>query len=253
MARLGLAAGEDARFVGDSVVLPLDRRAADAAARAGGQTVLIYQIVPRSLVTFLGRGRVAGLTYPAERGPIMCRVEDYAPFLAPEVSSAEASLPRAQLMLSLSDERFAEIFEHGTVLPELAADEAPAPYLGTYLTIRDQVLAAWDYRCAVTGQRYAPQGKAACELEVIPIRPREMGGPLHVRNCLPLTPKAADAWRRGWIAAGPGLQMLAVLDRLEPDLLEQMRPEGQLLVPANAALVPDAEHLAFHREHVFAH
>ena len=37
----------------------LDRRAADAAARAGGGTVLVYRLIPDTLVVFSATGRIA--------------------------------------------------------------------------------------------------------------------------------------------------------------------------------------------------
>ena len=253
MAKLALAAGEDAQFRDGIVQLLLGRRTADVAARAGGETVLVYRIVPKSLVTFLGQGRIAGLDYGERGGPIVCRIEDYQAFSSPEVGSAEAAIPRAREMLSLSEERYAEIVDRSTT-PDAPqhAEEASASFVSTYVTIRDQVLKAWDYRCAVTGIRFGPRD-APSRLEVIAIRPREMGGPLHVRNCLPLVAMAARAWQQGWIAAGPGLDLVAVQNRLDPDLLEKMRPEGRLLVPDHPGLAPDPQHIAYHREHVFAH
>jgi hypothetical protein len=253
VARLALAAGETAQFHNGTVQLLLDRRTADAAARAGGQTVLLYRIVPKSLVTFLGQGRIARLEYRERAASIACRIEDYRAFAAPEVSSSEAAIPRARIMLPLSDERFAEIVDRSATSDTAQhAEEASAPFVSTYLTVRDQVLRAWNYRCAVTGTRFAPTD-APSRLEVIAIRPRAAGGPLHVQNCLPLVAMAASAWRQGWIAAGPGLDILAVQNRLDPDLLERMRPEGTLLVPDRPELAPDPEHVTYHREHVFAH
>jgi hypothetical protein len=253
LAKLALAAGEGAQFRGSTVYLLLDRRTADAAARAGGDTVLIYRIIPKSLVTFLGEGRLAALDYGKDRGPIECRIENYRQFTTPEVSSAEAGMPRARTMLALSEERFSELVARSaTPMESRSVEEATAPFVSTYITIRDQVLKAWHYRCAVTGNRF-PAKDAPARLEVIAIRPRDMGGPLHVQNCLPLVASAAQAWRQGWIAVGPELDILAVQNRLDPDLLEQMRPDGRLLVPDRPERAPDPQHLAFHREHVFAH
>ena len=62
---------------------------------------------------------------------------------------------------------------------------------------------------------------------------------------------AERAWTHGHLTVGHELGLLADLARIEPELLEAIRPEFQLLVPEDPQLWPDPEHIAFHREHVF--
>jgi hypothetical protein len=242
-----------AYFRATDVVLGVDRRTAGAAAGEGGRDVLLYQLVPRSFVRFLGLGRVSGLTFGGERDPVSCRIEQVRAFASPITSPEEAALPRVQSMLSLSDVRFAEILAAADIT-DAAAEEANAtfaPDAKTYEAIYRRVLERWDYRCAVTGRRFPQATGTHSELRLVAIRPREQGGPLHVRNYLPMVEEAARAWQRGDISVTDGLEFVAVQDRLSPDLLEKMRPDGRLLVPDGAALGPDPEHLAFHRIRVF--
>lgn len=253
MAKLALAIEESVLRHGADVVLGVDRRVANAAAGEGGRDVLLYQLVPGSFVRFLGLGRLGALIFGAERDTITCRIEGVRAFVSPVTSTAETGLPRAQSMLSLTDERFAEILA-GSDLAEIQIEEADAafaPDTATYEAIYRQVLERWDYRCAVTGQRFPEATGTHRELRLVAIRPRERGGPLHVRNYLPMVEDAARAWQRGDIGVTDGLEFVAVQDRLSADLLERMRPDGRLLVPDAASLGPDPQHLAYHRTHVF--
>ena len=188
----------------------------------------------------------------APTGSVVVRIDRYEAFAAPMPSVAELNLPRVRSMLRLDPGRFAEIEGEGrNGRPDLAeAQQVLRPE--TYVAIRDQVLRNWGHRCAVTG-RHVPLGAGrGGGLDVVAIRPREAGGPLHVRNFLPLVPLAARAWERGDISAGPDLDIVAVPNRLDPDLLAWMLPSGRLLVPEDPLLGPAPAHLAFHRTHVFA-
>jgi hypothetical protein len=238
-----------------SAVLSIDRRTAALAARAGGTSVLLYQLVSDSLVVFRGTGRIAALEYGAERGPVICRIDSFRAFETPVVSEAEARLPRVRMLLLLSDERVAEVLREGRSPggpPALEEQAIPFSDDQAYATIESQVLERWRFTCAVTGERYDAKVPAT-RLFVVPIRPRPRGGPLHARNYLPMVEPAARAWTLGHISAGPQLDFLAVLDQLDAGLLERMRREGKLLVPGGVEFGPDPDHLAYHRTHVFAH
>lgn len=237
------------------MVIRVNRRTAGVAAQAGGGTVLLYHLVTDAFVVFRGIGRIAALEYGAELGPVLCRIDDYRGFAAPVVGEAESRVRGVRSMLWLDAERVAEIVAQGTAPGPPAGMEEPASVFDadrTFAAIEEEVLRRWDSRCAVTGEQ-VPASGGSVPLFVVPIRPRTLGGPLHVRNFLPMVEVAARAWTFGHISAGPQLDMLAVLDALELDLLERMHSEGKLLVPAVEDWWPDPEHLAFHRTHVFAH
>jgi predicted restriction endonuclease len=121
-----------------------------------------------------------------------------------------------------------------------------------YSDLYRAVLAAYGLVCAVTGLQFAEERGIHSALQVVAIRPLHLGGELSVRNFIPMVPMAADAWQRGAISAGPGLEIIAVLDRLSPDLLEAMVPSGRLLAPADPALSPAPDNLEFHRARILA-
>lgn len=252
MAKLALAVGEASRpsvLLGAQVVLSLDRRTADAAAKAGGRDILLYELVQDDVVHYLARGHVAQLTYQGDRDPIQCRIDRVQPFLETVVSGAETKLTRVKAMLALTDERFADIMKTDAA-PAVVANEAavapPRPSPQTYATIGRQVLERWDYRCAITGERFPGATGAGSDLHLVPIRPRELGGPLHARNFLPLVDLAAEAWRSGVIGVDADLNIRAQQNRLSPDLLERVCRDGKLLVPDDPDLGPDPAFLAYH-------
>jgi len=160
-------------------------------------------------------------------------------------------------MLTLSDERYAEIIAAATPGAPATAEAAEAHFsfeaehapMDAYLAVRAEVLRRWNYCCAITDTQFA-EGLAP-ELRLVPIRPREMGGPLHASNYLPMVELAERAWLTGGISATDDLEIVAVMDRLDPDLLAAMPPNGRLVVPADAALRPDIGHLAYHRSYIF--
>jgi predicted restriction endonuclease len=157
-------------------------------------------------------------------------------------------------MLALPDERFSELIEAGQSPPtDLAAEEAAVAFAARrptdgYLEVRSEVLKRWGYRCAVTDTQFAGE---APELRLVPIRPRDRGGPLHAANYLPMVELAEHAWRAGAISVTETCEFVAVMDRLDPDLLAAMPPDGRLIVPEDPALRPDSAHLAWHRANVF--
>ena len=253
MAKLALAAGTEAVFDGTTVILPLGRQAARKVAAQGGEPVLVYRLVPDVMVLFLGHGRIARIDFLSRQGETAVELTDYAALTVPVSSPAEARLPNVRQLLVLADGRFAEVVDEGAAgLGGLAEAQAPFTSVETYLALRDQVLRSWDHRCAVTGFHDPPRSGRNSRLEVTAIRPREAGGPLHVSNFLPLAPIAAHAFAHGAISVGPGLDIVAVQNRLEPDLLERMLPSGRLRLPDDPSARPDSAHLTYHRHHIFA-
>lgn len=252
MAMLALAEGAEAEFSGAAATLPLDRQTAMMAAARGGETVLVYRVVGDAMLLVIGYGRIARIDFMARPDGPSVVLSDYVAMAWPVSWDEEARLPGAAA-LEIADDRFEEILRRGTGgIEEAQAAFAPPTTIDTYLAIHDQVLRNWDYRCAVTGLHDPPRDGRKSRLEVTAIRPREFGGPLHVSNYLPLAPIAAHAFAHGVISVGHRLDIVAVQNRLEADLLEQMDSSGRLQVPAAPAAWPDFDHLTYHREHVFA-
>lgn len=255
MAKLALAVDDDAQLGFDRAVLFVDARTAQVAFRRLGETVLLYRRDGQEL-RFFARGRINAIEEP-ERGRFGCRIKALVRFDIPVDGAIEAKVPGVRRMLALPDERYAEIVEAGTPAAgaALGAAEAISSFdterapVDAYLAVRAEVLRRWNYCCAITDMQFA-SGEAQ-ELRLVPIRPREMGGPLHASNYLPMVEIAERAWLTGGIAVTDDLEFVAVMDRLDPDLLAAMPPDGKLIVPNDPALRPDAEHLAYHRTYVF--
>jgi len=141
-------------------------------------------------------------------------------------------------------------------LREAAAAFEPAPEAALSFEVLRALYASitshYGHACAMTGERFEPSGNLLRDdVEIVAIRPLAAGGALHVHNFLCLSPAAADAFRRGHLAVGPGLELLADLSRIDPELLERLSPIGRLAVPESPVARPDPEALAFHRSHIF--
>ena len=260
MARLAIAIEDDGQSDDKSLVVELDDRTSQATFKSRGDAVLLYRLVERTFIMFLGSARIGGFTVAAA-GRLIWRLDDVRRFRVPVISEAELHVPRVRRMLWLSAERFGEILEQGaaSLLVGKVVEEAGAPFdserrghgLESLVAVHDEVLRRFNYRCAITGRQFKPGPRPHPDLGVVEIRPRRLGGPQHAANYLPMIPMAEPAWRSGAISVGSQFDFLAVLDRLEPEVLEAMRPEGRLLVPDDPAFWPAAEHLAFHRTHIF--
>ena len=254
MAKLALAVEDDAQLGFDRAVLLVDERTALAASRRLGETVVLYRRDGQEL-RFFARGRINAIEEP-ENGRFSCRLKALVRFDIPVGGATEARAPGVRRMLTLADERYDEILAVGTaaaaVLPKAAEAQFSPPLpppVDAYLAVRAEVLRRWNYCCAITDTQFA-SGEAP-ELRLVPIRPREMGGPLHASNYLPMVEIAERAWLTGGISVTDDLDFVAVMDQLDPDLLAAMPPSGKLIVPSDPALRPDPEHLAYHRTYVF--
>jgi hypothetical protein len=256
---LAIAIGEDARFGLGEVELPIDARTGEALLRARRQPVLLYRPEP-ALNLFIATGRVVAIEFGTEGAPRLCRIGQLQDFPTPVVSDLEATLPRRQRHLVLSDDRFGELLAQGidTGAPLLAAEEMGARFdaggadrTEIYRRVYDEVLRRWDYHCPFTGRAFAPVDGPHPELEIVAIRARDAGGPLHVDNYLPMVPAVAIAWRAGHLTLGPDLAFWVDKQQIDPELDEQLRPIGRLLEPAIVGSGPDQRYLAFHRQHVF--
>jgi hypothetical protein len=257
--RLAIAIGEDARFGLGEVELPIDARTGEALLRARRQQVLLYRPEP-ALNLFIATGRVATIEFSTEGAPHLCRISQLQDFPTPVVSDLEAALPRRQRHMIVSDERFVELLAQGldTGSPLLGAEEVGARFdaggadgAEIYRRVYAEVLHRWNYHCPFTGRAFEPVDGPHPDLEVVAIRARDAGGPLHVDNYLPMLPAVAAAWRAGHLTLGPDLALWVDKQLIDPELDEQLRPIGRLLDPAVNGSAPDQRYLAFHRQHVF--
>ncbi len=115
-------------------------------------------------------------------------------------------------------------------------------------SFRLAVLAAYDRRCAVTGERSLPV------IEASHIRPYSAGGGHEVRNGLPLRRDIHRLFDLGFVGVRPDLRFV-----VSPALRDDYRNgrvyyelDGRSIAePANADDRPSQEYLAWHRDEVF--
>lgn len=253
LVKLALAIGEGSELGESRALLGVDRRSSREAFSNLGERVLVYQFSENVLLDFVGSGIVAGVNLTTD-GFRLVSIDPFSPFLTPVFGEAEMAAPGAQRMLRLNEDRYDQIMELAKLTDPIGAAEAPArlydnPSLETYLAIHDQVLRIWDYRCAVTGQQFAPGARPHPQLRVVAIRPRELGGPLHVRNYLPMVESAERAWQTGAISVTSFGAFIVMLDRLDDEVRRSMRKK--LVVPGNQTERPDKDELAWHFANVF--
>jgi hypothetical protein len=124
-----------------------------------------------------------------------------------------------------------------------------APPLEAYEAIYRLVLNAYSYRCALTGEQFAPDvGLLHPHLVVEAIRPRAAGGPLQIDNYIALEEHAAAAFRNGLILIEDDYAITVPRpDALDRAVLVRLNASGRLLVPAEGLFQPSPAHLAFHR------
>ncbi len=261
MAKLALAVEDERQFDPQGASFRITSRAGQLAQRAFGETVLVYQRAA-DLVLFTGTGRLLGLRHEV---PGFNRLElgDYRLFATPVPSDAEGEArdPGVRRNLALDDVRFDEILQLASAgnIGAQALAEAQAAFamdrqntLDAYLKVHDRVLSRWRYRCALTGAQFQPsETRPHPDLRVAAIRPRELGGQLHVRNYLPMVAAAEHAWTRGHVALGSDFGFLVAERLIDPELHERLLPLGRLELPGEPSLWPDSEAAAFHRANIF--
>lgn len=262
MARLALAVGEGTPRGTRRFSFRVTTRAAQLAHRAFLDSILLYRRVPEA-VLFVGRGQVTGLTAWSP-GFDEVHLEEYLDFVAPFPSRLDSEVrdPGVRRSLSLDEQRYDHIVQRATagvvddaqVLAETQAAFAHHRQVGldAYLKIHDRVLQRWQYRCAFTGQQFKPsEARPHPELAVVAIRAREFGGPLHVRNYLPMTAAAELAWTHGHLTLGSEFGFIVAERRIDPELRERLLPLGRLAPSSDPSLWPDSDAVAYHRAHVF--
>lgn len=123
--------------------------------------------------------------------------------------------------------------------------------LDIYQAVFRLVLSAYGYRCALTGEQFAPDPSLIHpHLEVIAIRPREAGGPLQVNNFLALEEHAARAFVAGQILIGNDYQVIPDFTVLDRAVATRLHPGGKLLIPAERLFWPDPQYLNYHRARI---
>ena len=110
-------------------------------------------------------------------------------------------------------------------------------------------LTIYDFRCAISGLRFAPQEQVLHDrLDVVPIHPRELGGPLEIGNMLVLESGLAALFGQGLITASDdGLVVVPRPEKLSAQQREMVVPGRALLLPLDPLFQPLAKHLHFHR------
>jgi hypothetical protein len=258
LANLALLVDDESRL-GEAVLLPISPRASQAAFRNLGQMVLLYRLVPETMVMFIGQARLMSVEV-VDRDNRACRIEQLQRFDAEPIREEEARVPGVRWMLQLEAERFADVLEEARDKPVMsaAAEEAAAAFqhdgralLAAYEAVYDKVLQNWDYCCALTGEQFEPAGRPHPYLQVVAIRPREAGGPVHVKNYLPMTAAAKTAWTSGHLTLAPDLSFVVNKRRIDPEFDEQLLALGRLLPPVDPGQGPDEDYLRYHRTRVF--
>lgn len=128
---------------------------------------------------------------------------------------------------------------------------------------RRQVMAAYQYRCAVTGLSVGsiPEGRATRLLDAAHIRPVGANGSDSVTNGLSLTPTVHRLFDEGLVSArwaGTALELVRS-PRLEPEMVEapergtviRLETGANLVLPSDPSQWPSAEQIRFHQRNVF--
>lgn len=123
------------------------------------------------------------------------------------------------------------------------------PSLATYRQLYRQVLAAYGQRCAFSGEPLPAD--LTHEQTIVPIRPRETGGPLHVTNYVALAEAMAAAFRAGHVGVGERYEFVIDEDQIDPATIRRFNRDGRMAQPADPAYRPDPRHLAFHLARIF--
>jgi putative restriction endonuclease len=128
---------------------------------------------------------------------------------------------------------------------------------------RRDVMAAYDYRCAVTGLTVGslPAGRATRLLDAAHIRPVGDRGPDTVRNGLSLTPTVHRLFDEGLVSVRWASDRLELVrsPMLEAEMVEspergtRIRVEhgSQLLLPLDRSLWPSVDQVRYHQRRVF--
>ncbi len=112
------------------------------------------------------------------------------------------------------------------------------------------VRAAYDNRCALTGLRLI-NGGGKPEVEAAHIRPVAADGPDTVRNGLALSGTVHWMFDRGLISIGDDFKILVAKNRVPDNALRLLNESGEVNLPKDQTVYPNAHYLKFHRDQVF--
>ena len=146
----------------------------------------------------------------------------------------------------ITQEMFDAIVAEGD-LTSRDIDEFPglfkAPTLTVYAAVARQLAERQHGRCS-----FSATVVKAGEGAAIPVKPRDLGGELHVRQCLFLHDEPAHLFNMFAWTVGPDHEIIVDSWRVGPDVLSTLNPLGKLLVADDQEWWPDETLLAWHRQ-----
>lgn len=126
-------------------------------------------------------------------------------------------------------------------------EEAQAGFTGQPTTL-DALFAAYDMRCAFTGESIAAHAAIDPLGVLLLLGAPPTGGAIQASLAIPAVADAIFAYERGHLAIGARGEFLVALDRIAPELLERLNPIGRLALPTDPAFRPSPAALRAHRE-----
>jgi predicted restriction endonuclease len=132
--------------------------------------------------------------------------------------------------------------------------EAAAPFLPVVPTVARltaiyrNVLVAYGWTCALTGERFEPTEGLHPLLQVTAIRPLREEGRAEEENFIAMTLEASHAFERGHVSVGADLGLIVDLATIDRAFAHKLR--GVLRPPSGRP--PDREALRWHRIARFA-
>lgn len=119
------------------------------------------------------------------------------------------------------------------------------------VAFRRKVLAAYDYRCAMSGLRLR-NGGGRPEVQAAHIIPVERQGNDSVRNGLALSGTLHWMFDRGLLGVADDMTILVSRNKVPGEVVDRLiAPEGRLIEPRDPRYRPNRSNLQWHRENVF--
>ena len=111
---------------------------------------------------------------------------------------------------------------------------------------RSALLAAYGHACAFTGADLSAMGAADPAVALLALSPAVPAA--DPTFFVPACDEAIHAYDSGHIAIGPRYNFIVDLERIDPEFLDRLNPNGRLRLPADAALRPASAVLKAHRD-----
>lgn len=208
-----------------------------------GELVLLFADEVAGPAMALGLGRFAGMMEtdgaPAKLSVIIADGEMFAqPQSLPEIGAQLHDYWRG-----IDDTVFADVtgMRTGGFAEAAATFDVGLDVLGT---ITQQVLEAYDHRCALTG--------TDTDLVATPIRTLAQGGAAQSGNLIAMSATAADAFAQFHLTIGDNLEIIVDLTQVTPELIEQLNTNGRMTEARQRAARPATEALVWHRQQFFS-